>query len=86
MISPNIPTQKIADGIPSENKLNTLPDANPNIKKTVATVADFQNLESKIPRINNNPKAMYKPIIALKTLCSSTEFKSISNNKLGAKP
>jgi len=86
MISPNIPTQKIADGIPSENKLNTLPDANPNIKKAFVIVADFQNFASKIPRINKIPKAMYKPITALKTLCSSTEFKFISNNKLGAKP
>ena len=86
MISPNIPTQKSVVGIPSENKLNILPDANPNIKKTVAIVADFQNFASKIPRINNEPKAMYKPITALKTLCSSTEFKFISNKKLGAKP
>lgn len=78
--------QNIADGIPSENKLNILPDANPNIKKAFVIVADFQNSASKIPRINKIPKAMYKPIIALKMLCSSTEFKFTSNNKLGAKP
>ena len=57
MISPKVPRQKIRLGIPSKNKLNTLPEAKPNIKIALEIVAIRQLLVLKIPRIQSDAQA-----------------------------
>ena len=66
-------------GVPSRKILRSLPKPRPGINIILLSKADFRNFVLNIPKIHSKEKPIYKPIIALKKLFSSTVFSEISN-------
>ena len=81
-----VPIIKIELGKPLKNIEIILPKAKPNIKKIFESIAAFQQVGFKIPKIQKEANAKYNPIMALKTFASSIVFMVISKNKSGLNP
>lgn len=80
MNSPNNPSIKIREGLPSKKKLIVLPKARLPINTITSRVANFQYSDFKTPKIKIFAIPRYKNMMALKIFRRSTPSISTSNN------